>query len=406
MLIDDRRKYACAARPARTRRCRCVSNRWSTMPTHVLTREQALPLPDQRAVLDRMPGSDVPVIHQTWDAGDPVPFWARFRASGNHLYDLEDDPGEETNLAGSAVETDWRSSCGRRWSSSRPRRPSSSGWALFSPTYVNYRHAFHAGNHPDVFKHAALTLVLERLRQKPRRSWCWTPTPASASTTSAASRRRGRASTKQGAAQGVRAGRASAPGYVELLRAMNGGAWPPIPARRRSCGASARRRPADRLRAAPGRRRGAAGALPRRPAGLGPPPRRLRGGRRAAAAAGAPRPGAHRPALRADRRSPAAGEGAGRGLAAGRRAFIAWYPIKDRRIGDSLAERAKAAAFPKTLQAEFLPFAEDGVRLAGGGLIIATPPGGWTSGWRALGGARRPARRWARPLAVDWLTPQ
>ena len=31
---------------------------------------------------------------------------------------------------------------------------------------MNYRHAFHAGNHADVFKHAALVLVLEHLGQK------------------------------------------------------------------------------------------------------------------------------------------------------------------------------------------------------------------------------------------------
>ena len=33
---------------------------------------------------------------------------------------------------------------------------------------MNYRHAFHAGNHADVFKHAALALVLEHLRGKPQ----------------------------------------------------------------------------------------------------------------------------------------------------------------------------------------------------------------------------------------------
>ena len=33
------------------------SNRWSTMPTHALSRRDELPLPDDRAVLDRMPGS-------------------------------------------------------------------------------------------------------------------------------------------------------------------------------------------------------------------------------------------------------------------------------------------------------------------------------------------------------------
>jgi hypothetical protein len=81
-----------------------LSNRWSTMPTHVLTREQELPLPDDRAFLDRMPGSDVPVIHQPWDESDAVPFWARAKFTGNHLFNLSDDPVEERNLAGTAKE--------------------------------------------------------------------------------------------------------------------------------------------------------------------------------------------------------------------------------------------------------------------------------------------------------------
>jgi arylsulfatase A-like enzyme len=82
-----------------------LSNRWSTMPTHGrLARYEALPLPDHRAILDRMPGSDVPVIHQTWGAGERVPYWALFRASGNHVYDLENDPHEDENLAGGPLE--------------------------------------------------------------------------------------------------------------------------------------------------------------------------------------------------------------------------------------------------------------------------------------------------------------
>jgi hypothetical protein len=35
-----------------------------------------------------------------------VPFWAAARFSGNHLYDLAQDPGEENNLAGSGLEKD------------------------------------------------------------------------------------------------------------------------------------------------------------------------------------------------------------------------------------------------------------------------------------------------------------
>ena len=75
------------------------------MPTHVIPRYQALPLPDDRAVLDRMPGSGVPVLRQVWEAGDAVPYWAATRFGGNHLYNLADDPGEELNLTGSAEES-------------------------------------------------------------------------------------------------------------------------------------------------------------------------------------------------------------------------------------------------------------------------------------------------------------
>ncbi|HEX2594821.1 MAG TPA: sulfatase [Rhizomicrobium sp.] len=103
--IDKETKYARA--PAGKNAPNSMwSNRWSTMPTHFLPREQELPLPDERAVLDRMPGSNVPVIRQHWDESDPLPFWAAARFSGNHLYDLNNDPSEEENLANSGREAD------------------------------------------------------------------------------------------------------------------------------------------------------------------------------------------------------------------------------------------------------------------------------------------------------------
>jgi arylsulfatase A-like enzyme len=106
-LIDGKRKYARA--PANGNApLDMYSNRWSTMPTHVFTREQELPYPDQRARLDHMPGSGIPVIHQQWDLSDPLPFWAGRRFSGNHLYDLEDDPDEARNLAGQPLEAEYR----------------------------------------------------------------------------------------------------------------------------------------------------------------------------------------------------------------------------------------------------------------------------------------------------------
>jgi len=81
------------------------SNRWSTMPTHgLLPKEMELPLPDARARLSHMPGTDVPVIRQMWDVSDNVPYWCRGRFSGNHLYDLGNDPAEMENLAGTGAE--------------------------------------------------------------------------------------------------------------------------------------------------------------------------------------------------------------------------------------------------------------------------------------------------------------
>jgi hypothetical protein len=75
------------------------SNRWSTMPLYSYP-DLRLPLPDDRAVLDRMPGSAVPVIRQPYRARDFLPYWARGDFSGDHLYDLDEDPGETRNLAG------------------------------------------------------------------------------------------------------------------------------------------------------------------------------------------------------------------------------------------------------------------------------------------------------------------
>ena len=102
-LIERNLKLVCAP-PGANAPLAMYSNRWSTMPTHVLTREQELPLPDHRAILDRMPGSPVPVLRQVWEAGDRVPFWAATRFRGNMLFDLAADPREETNLAGGAEE--------------------------------------------------------------------------------------------------------------------------------------------------------------------------------------------------------------------------------------------------------------------------------------------------------------
>jgi arylsulfatase A-like enzyme len=80
------------------------SNRWSTMPTGA---EMRLPRPDRRAELTYMPGSDVPVIRQPFAPGDLLPFWAYGVKAGDHLlHDLDGDPWQTENRAGTAAEAD------------------------------------------------------------------------------------------------------------------------------------------------------------------------------------------------------------------------------------------------------------------------------------------------------------
>jgi arylsulfatase A-like enzyme len=79
------------------------SNRWSTLPAWRFA-DINLPRPDDRAWLDKMPGSEVPVIRQPFREGDMLPFWAFGQFRGSELYDLADDPHEERNLAGTGAE--------------------------------------------------------------------------------------------------------------------------------------------------------------------------------------------------------------------------------------------------------------------------------------------------------------
>jgi len=103
-LVDATHKYA-RAPEATNAPLSMWSNRWSTMPVHGRP-ELRLPRPDERAVLDRMPGSSVPVIRQPFADGDLLPFWAYTRFTGNHLYDLSVDPTEDENRRGEALESE------------------------------------------------------------------------------------------------------------------------------------------------------------------------------------------------------------------------------------------------------------------------------------------------------------
>jgi len=105
-VTDGHRKYARGA-AGENFPLSMWSNRWSTMPVHGLEDATRLPPPDRRATLDFMPGSDVPVIRQPFEPGDRLPFWVgRNTVDAHFLYDLDEDPGEDRNLVGEAVESD------------------------------------------------------------------------------------------------------------------------------------------------------------------------------------------------------------------------------------------------------------------------------------------------------------
>jgi hypothetical protein len=97
VYVDNERKYVRAPVEG-NRPLSMFSNRWSTMPIHAYPHIR-LPRPDQRAYLDTMPGSSVPVIRQPFENDDPVPFWAMMGPfHGDHLFDRLSDPEETTNL--------------------------------------------------------------------------------------------------------------------------------------------------------------------------------------------------------------------------------------------------------------------------------------------------------------------
>lgn len=84
------------------------SNRWSTLGVRSFPRLR-LPLPDDRAVLDRMPGSDIPVIHQLWTALDAAAnplLGYQEDSTSSSLFDAQDEDQLE-DLGGSARESNY-----------------------------------------------------------------------------------------------------------------------------------------------------------------------------------------------------------------------------------------------------------------------------------------------------------
>ena len=239
---------------------------------------------------------------------------------------------------------------------------------------MNYRHAFHAGNHADVFKHAALVLVLERLLEKPQ-PFTVLDTHAGIGLYDLTSEPAQRSPEYlEGVARITGRELAAAGAYARLIQAMNPDgltAYPGSPE-------IVRRflRPDDRLI-----------ACELHPEDAAELKARYRADRRIAVhhrdgyeAIGALLPPTPRRGLvlidppfeRTDetRRLTRALE---RGLTRWPTGvFMAWHPIKDPQVTSAL--RAVVAAFPKVLHAQLMPYAEDEASLPGGALIICNPP--------------------------------
>jgi arylsulfatase A-like enzyme len=103
-VIDGERKYARGPVRKDNLPLSMWSNRWSTMPVHIMPNLK-LPKPDRRATIDFMPGSDVPVLRQPFEPGDPLPYWCYGQKADQHwLFDIGNDPQETENRLGGADE--------------------------------------------------------------------------------------------------------------------------------------------------------------------------------------------------------------------------------------------------------------------------------------------------------------
>ena len=269
---------------------------------------------------------------------------------------------------------------------------------------MNYRHAYHAGNHTDVFKHAVLVMLLEHLRRKDS-AFVVLDTHAGAGRydlRSPEAEKTGEAADGIGRVLGK--GLPAAAAYLDLVRAQSPdglAVYPGSPAI-----IAAFLRDIDRLIACDLHEEEYVKLR-----------RAFRGDDRIAVH--------HRDGYEAikaflplrrglvfidppyEKDDPDAYKRLARRLNAGLARwpggmFAAWYPLKER-TGIDQVRKAYDRANPPTLAVEFLREPMDGVAFAGSGLLIANPPYGIEPRLRALGSELATAFDAPRArLDVDW----
>jgi 23S rRNA (adenine2030-N6)-methyltransferase len=275
---------------------------------------------------------------------------------------------------------------------------------------MNYRHAYHAGSHIDVFKHAVLVMLIEHLRKKAK-AFTVLDTHAGAGRydlTAIETEKTGEAADGIGRVIGKDIPAAAA--YLDLIRRLNPDGlrtYPGSPAI-----VAALLRDDDRLIACELHEEEAA-KLRRTFRGDPRVAVHLRDGYEAITAF-VPPPSRRGlvfidPPYEKDDRD--AYSRVARRMNAGLKKwpggmFAAWYPLKDR-AGIEQIRKAYAAGNPPTLAVEFLRVPIDGVAFAGSGILIANPPFGIEATLKALG--RELLAAFEAPtgsLNLDWWIPE
>ena len=244
---------------------------------------------------------------------------------------------------------------------------------------MNYRHAFHAGSFADVVKHAVLARIIAHLKEKPA-AFRVIDTHAGAGLYDLAGPEASRTGEWRDGVGKLLAAKLEPAGcdllapYLDAIAAFNAGplkVYPGSPVLLQRW-----LRPQDRLVACE-KEPDAARALMAR----------LRADRRAKAVAidGYTALNAYVPPK--ERRGlvlidppfeqPDEFDALARGLAAAHRKwptgiYALWYPVKDARETEGFSRRLSRLAIPRTLQAELILSAREGLR--GSGLILVNPP--------------------------------
>jgi 23S rRNA (adenine2030-N6)-methyltransferase len=271
---------------------------------------------------------------------------------------------------------------------------------------MNYRHAYHAGGHTDVYKHAVLVMLLEHLRKKPKPFMVLDTHAGAGRYDLAAIEAEKTGEAADGIGRILARGVPAAGAYLDLIRSLNPDGlriYPGSPAiiaaflraddRLVACElheeeyAKLRRAFRDDPRVAVHHRDGYEAIK-----AFVPPPTR-----RGLVFIDPPYEKDDHHAYRrlAERMNAGLRKWPG-GM------FAAWYPLKDR-SGIGQIRKAYAPGNPPTLAAEFLRQPADGVAFAGSGMLIVNPPFGIEAGLRALG--REFAAAFDAPKAsldLDW----